>query len=99
MITIHPKIGKTRCVLPFGRQALASLLMCAAGFFIGGLKMQNQKTFFLVYEIPAENITQAKAMAVDLYERNGVSPAGVFEKTEFNLPMFVSDIKASAAKG
>jgi|GEM_PF-4851572 len=61
--------------------------------------MPSKKTFYLVYELPAENITQAKAVAVEMNHLTGTVPVGLFEKTDFNLPGFIAEIKQENPKG
>ncbi|MFK5855243.1 MAG: hypothetical protein QM503_03865 [Bacteroidota bacterium] len=67
----------------------------AGSWFLKLSPMKNPKKFYLVYEIEAENIIQAKAVAVDLQIRNGITPAGLYEKTEFNQVEFINQIKQS----
>ena len=43
MIINNSKIGETRCASPPGGQALASLVLCAAGFSFGGKIMIKLK--------------------------------------------------------
>ena len=61
--------------------------------------MNDSKKFYLVYELKAENVNQVKAIAVDLYNRDGISPTGIFEKTDFNLIDFINDLKSKEVKG
>ncbi len=55
--------------------------------------MSAKKTYYLLYELKADNIKQVQAVAAELYNRHGIEPEFILEKHEWDIKKAIDGLK------